>query len=357
MTKQIKNVYSTLCTYENLYKAYIQARKCKRYRNEILEFSFNLEENLLDINRELENNTYKVGSYREFYIYEPKQRLIMALPFKDRIVQWGIYQLLNPVFDKSYIYDSYGCRIGKGTLKAIQRLHYWLRLVGKKDKKFYYLKLDVSKYYYRVDHEILIDILKKRVKDNRMIEILKTIINYKGTLFGLKLNGDVNNLDDRIPGKGIPIGNLTSQMFANLYLNELDQYCKRTLSIKYYIRYMDDVIILSDDKKQLHDYKNLIQKFLERKLKLNLNKKTAIRPISCGIEFVGYRLWPTHRKLKRGTAKKIKKRLGYFKKAYSRGYITLNGIKPSMQSYLGIMEHFNSYHFRIKIFSNLKFKK
>jgi retron-type reverse transcriptase len=356
MTKQIKNVYSTLCTYENLYKAYIQARKCKRYRNEILEFSFNLEENLLDINRELENNTYKVGSYREFYIYEPKQRLIMALPFKDRIVQWGIYQLLNPVFDKSYIYDSYGCRIGKGTLKAIQRLHYWLRLVGKKDKKFYYLKLDVSKYYYRVDHEILIDILKKRVKDNRMIEILKTIINYKGTLFGLKLNGDVNNLDDRIPGKGIPIGNLTSQMFANLYLNELDQYCKRTLSIKYYIRYMDDVIILSDDKKQLHDYKNLIQKFLERKLKLNLNKKTAIRPISCGIEFVGYRLWPTHVKIRKSTSLKMKKRIKYVKKQYERKQLPFEKVNATVQSYMGILKHCNSYLLQEQLFNNLNFK-
>lgn len=352
MTKQIKNVYNTLCTYENLYEAYLQARKCKRYRDEILKFSFNLEENLMEIGEELKAHTYKVGGYREFYVYEPKQRLIMALPFKDRIVQWGIYQLLNPTFDKSYIFDSYGCRIGKGTLKAVQRLYYWLQLVGKKEDKFYYLKLDVSKYYYRVDHEVLIKILEEKIKDDEMIQLLKTIINYDGTLFGLKVNGDVNNPEDRLSGKGIPIGNLTSQMFANLYLNELDQYCKRTLGIKYYVRYMDDVIILHNDKKKLHEYKKLIQAFLEENLKLNLNKKTAIRPISLGIEFVGYRLWSTHIKIRKSTSLKMKRRLKYVKDQYNKNQISFDKVNSTVQSYMGIMKHCNSYNMQTKIFDS-----
>lgn len=355
MTKQIKNVYKTLCTYENLYESYLQARKCKRYRDEVLEFSFNVEEKLMEISEELKNNDYKVGGYREFYVYEPKQRLIMALPFKDRVVQWGVYQLLNPIFDKTYIYDSYGCRVGKGTLRAVQRLHYWLKKVGKSDKKFYYLKLDVSKYYYRVDHEVLIDILRRKLRDKEMLQLLTTIITYEGTLFGLKLNGDVNNPEDKVARKGIPIGNLTSQMFANLYLNELDQYCKRDLSIRYYVRYMDDVIILSDDKKKLHEYKQLIETFLQEVLKLNLNNKTAIRPISQGIEFVGYRLWPTHVKIRKSTSLKMKKRLKYVKKQYERNEIPFDKVNATVQSYMGILKHCNSYRLQNKIFDSYIF--
>lgn len=355
MSKQIKNVYKTLCTYENLYEAYLQARKYKRYRDEVLKFSYNLEEELWDIKDELINHSYKVGGYREFYVFEPKQRLIMALPFKDRVIQWGIYQLLNPIFDKTYIDDSYGCRVGKGTLRAVQRLHYWLKQVGKKEEKFYYLKLDVSKYYYRVDHEILINILRKKIKDDEMIELLKTIINYDGTLFGLKVNGDVNNPEDRLSGKGIPIGNLTSQMFANLYLNELDQYCKRILSIKYYVRYMDDIIILSNDKKKLHEYKELIQTFVEEKLKLNLNKKTTIRPISLGIEFVGYRLWPTHIKIRKSTSMKMRKRLKYVKKQFERNQLPFEKVNATVQSYMGILKHCNSFRLQNKIFNELVF--
>lgn len=349
-------MYSKIYDFENLYNAYLEARKSKRYRRDVLKFSANLEENLIEIQNELIYRTYRVGKYHEFYIYEPKKRLIMALPFRDRVVQWAIYRVLNPIYNKTFISHSYACRVGKGTHKAVNRLQYWLRKADRKPDKWYFLKLDISKYFYRIDHKILFKILKNKIKDKNLLQLLKTIINSEDTKFGLPLWTEPGETE-RIGDKGIPIGNLTSQLFANIYLNELDQYIKYELHLHYIIRYMDDIIILESDKKKLHKYKNLIETFLNEKLKLNLNKKTAIRPITLGIEFVGFRIWPTHRKLKRGTAKKIKKRLGYFKKAYSRGYITLNGIKPSMQSYLGIMEHFNSYHFRIKIFSNLKFKK
>jgi retron-type reverse transcriptase len=149
MSKQIKNVYDSICSYDSLHQAYLNARRNKRYRDEVLEFTFDLEENLMELSEELKNHTYRIGGYREFYVYEPKQRLIMALPFRDRVVQWAVYQAINPVFDKSYITDSYGCRVGKGTLRADQRLYYWLQQVGKKEEKYYYLKLDITKYYYR----------------------------------------------------------------------------------------------------------------------------------------------------------------------------------------------------------------
>lgn len=352
MSKQIKNIYETLYSYENLYEAYLNARKNKRFRDEVLEFSFNLEEKLMEISYELKRHTYKISGYREFFVYEPKKRLVMALPFKDRVVQWGIYQLLNPIFDRTYIFDSYGCRVGKGSHKAVERLQYWLKQVGKREEKYYFLKLDISKYFYRVNHEVLINLLKRKIKDEELLELLKKIITYDGTIFGLKLNGSADNPEDRVPNRGMPIGNLTSQMFANLYLNELDQYCKRQLSIKYYVRYMDDIIILSNDKDKLHEYKSLIESFIENKLDLNLNNKTAIRPITLGIEFVGYKIWPTHIKVRKSTVLRMKRRIKYVVKQYNKNQLPFEKVNATVQSYMGILKHCNSYRLQNKIFDS-----
>jgi len=357
MSKFIKGIYPKLYTYENLYQAYLEARKAKRFRDEVLEFTFNLEENLMQLSEELKNHTYRITGYREFYIYEPKQRLIMALPFRDRVVQWAIYQLINPTLDKTYIDDSYGCRVGKGTHSAVKRLHYWLNQVNRKPVKYYYLKLDISKYYYRIDHDILINILEKKIKDTELLDLLIGIIKFDGTAFGMKLDGKVENPEDRLFGKGMPIGNLTSQMFANLYLNELDQYCKRELSIKYYVRYMDDVIILSDNKKLLHEYKTLIEDFLNNKLNLHLNNKTAIRPITLGVEFVGFKVWPTHIKMRKSTALKMKRRIKYVVKQYNKNLIPFDKVNAIVQSYMGIMKHCNSYNLQEKIFNKLDLKR
>lgn len=357
MSKQIKNIYKEICSYENLNRAYLNARKGKRFRDEVLHFSFNVEENLMEIREELINHTYTVGKYREFFVWEPKKRLVMALPFKDRVIQWAIYQLVNPIFDKGYIFDSYGCRENKGTLKAVQRLHYWLKLVGKKESKYYYLKLDMSKYFYRIDHQVLINLLKTKIADRELLRLLENIINYDEVAFGLKLNGNVDNPEDRLKGKGMPIGNLTSQMFANLYLNELDQYCKRKLGIKYYVRYMDDVIILANDKKKLHEYKSLIEEFIGTKLNLNLNNKTAIRPITLGVEFVGYKVFPTHLKVRKSTSLKMKRRLKYVKKQYERDNMTLDKVNATVQSYMGILKHCNSYSLQRAVFDNYILRK
>ncbi|QIB26117.1 reverse transcriptase/maturase family protein [Caloranaerobacter azorensis] len=357
--KRIKNIYPEIYDFENLYKAYLEARKSKRFRSDVLEFTVNLEENLIEIQNELIWKTYEVGKYREFYVYEPKKRLIMALPFRDRIVQWAIYRKIFPVFDRQFINDSYACRKGKGTHKAADRLQYWLRKVSRKPEKWYYLKLDISKYFYRIDHDILMGLLKKKIADKDLLWLLDKIINSEDMKFGLPLGVDPDQVsdEDRLFDVGIPIGNLTSQMFANLYLNELDQYCKHKLKLRYYIRYMDDVIILHSDKKHLHEVKSEIEKFLNERLRLHLNNKTAIRPINAGIEFVGFRIWPTHRKLKKKTALKMKKRIKYIKKAYARGEISFDQVNSTMQSYFGIMQHFNSYNLKKKILNEFVLKR
>ena len=350
--KTLKNVFVQVVDYDNLYRAYLNARLCKRYRYEVLNFSAHLEDNLVKLQKELIDRTYTLGKYREFYIYEPKKRLIMAQPFKDRVVQWAIYQILNPVFAQGYITDSYACIKERGTHKAVKRLHYWLRQVGKKPEKYYFLKLDISKYFYRIDHDVLMGILKRKIRDDDMIFLLDKIVNSSETNFGLppgKSPGEVKR-SDRVSEKGMPVGNLSSQMFANLYLNELDQYCKRTLGIHFYVRYMDDVIILHQDKNQLHEWKRIIDTFLKEKLQLDLNEKTCIRPITLGVEFCGYKIWNTHIKLRKSTALKMKRNLKKLQKEYAAGEVTVEEAKQTISSYLGILKHCDSYSLKRTIF-------
>ena len=350
--KTLKNVFEQVVDYDNLYRAYLNARLCKRYRYEVLNFSAHLEDNLVKLQKELIDRTYTLGKYREFYIYEPKKRLVMAQPFKDRVVQWAIYQVLNPVFAQGYITDSYACIKERGTHKAVKRLHYWLRQVGKKPEKYYFLKLDISKYFYRIDHDVLMGILKRKIHDDDMIFLLDKIVNSSETNFGLppgKSPGEVKR-SDRVSEKGMPVGNLSSQMFANLYLNELDQYCKRTLGIHFYVRYMDDVIILHQDKDQLHEWKRIIDTFLKEKLQLDLNEKTCIRPITLGVEFCGYKIWNTHIKLRKSTALKMKRNLKKLQKEYAAGEVTVEGAKQTISSYLGILKHCDSYSLKRTIF-------
>ncbi len=355
--KRVKNIYEKVYDFDNLYNAYLNARKGKRFRDDVLKFSSNVEEHLIDIQNELMWETYKVGKYRKFIITDPKKRLIMALQFRDRVVQWAIYRQINPLFDKQFIEDSYGCRDGKGTHRATQRLQYWLKQNDRKAGKHYYLKLDISKFFYSIDHEILIDILKRRIADNRMINLLKTIIISEDTDFGLP-EGFITDYPPLTGSSlGLPIGNLTSQMFANIYLNELDQFCKHKLKIRQYIRYMDDIIILGNDKKHLIYLKNEIENFVNNKLRLRLNNKTAIRPIGMGIEFVGYKVWPTHIKIRKSSVIRMKMRLKEVQHLYSKGLIDIDELRSVLASYFGFMKHCNSYNLRKKLSETLVFKR
>lgn len=323
---KIKNIFPMIYDFENLFNAYKAGIKCKRYRPDVMAYTDKLEENLIELQNEFIWQTYTVGRYNIFYVYEPKKRMIMSLTFKDRVAQHAIYSQLNPYFEKQFISDSYACRVGRGTHKAVNRLHDWLKQTDRKPQRFYYLKLDIAKYFYRIDHEVLMDILRKKIADEDLLHVLSVIINCEDTNFGLPLGADIGDVafDELLGEVGLPIGNLTSQMFANLYLNELDQFCKHKLHLHYYIRYMDDIIILHPDKKYLEKIKNKIADFLGNKLHLQLNKKTCIRPTSMGIEFVGFRIWSTHVKLRKKTAKKLKRRLKYmFAVLWSSFFVTL----------------------------------
>lgn len=227
--KQFDLTFDEIVDFENLLMAYRKAAgNGKRYRGETLRFTAELTEELIQIQNELIWGSYEVGPYRAKEIKIPKPRIIMALQFRDRVVQWAIYRKLNPLYEKMYIYDSYGCRKDKGPVRARERLQYWLRKANRSSKKYYILKLDISKYFYRIDHEILLKILAKHIKDKRIMNLLDKIINCENTAFGLPSGCMPTELprDEWIYSTGMPIGNLTSQMFANIYLHELDLFCK-----------------------------------------------------------------------------------------------------------------------------------
>lgn len=348
--KRIGNIYPKIYDFENLYCAYLEARKCKRYRQEVMTFTANLEENLIEIQNELIWRTYRVGRYHEFYVHDPKRRLIMALPFRDRVVQWAIYRQLNPLLDKRYLQTSYGCRVGGGVHRAVKKLKEYLRL---QTGTVYVLKMDISKYFYRIDHDVLMGILRRITKDDGLLWLLHEII-YSDHDFGISTD-DYDFSGPRISGVGMPIGNLSSQMFANLYLNEADQFAKHVLKCRYYLRYMDDIVVVSNDREYLKMVWREMEDFLWERLSLKLNRKTSIRSETQGVDFCGYRVWRDHIRLRKKSALKMKHRLRWLRKAYSKGEpgVTVQSVRDTLMSYLGMLQHCDGYRLRESILEDL----
>ena len=345
--------------YNNLYEAFRSAEKCKRYRKEVLAFKQNLEQNLFDIQRDLMNGTYKTGPYREFYIRYPKPRLVMALGFRDRVVQWAIYRQMNPYLEKRFIGDSYACRKGKGSTAAVERVQSWQKQIIRKPdgKNWYCLKIDIAKYFYRVDHGIALNLLRKVTDDERFIHLMDNIINNTDVPFGLPIGVSADDCppEERLYDVGMPIGNLSSQMIANLYLNELDQYCKRVLHIRRYARYMDDIVILDNDLKRIHQNRDRIAAFVEEHLALQLNRKTSIRKMTAGVEFVGRIITPRGVRLRKTSRFRIKRVFKREMRLYSMGFADIFHVKQLIASYYGQMMYMNTYNLRKWIFENIAF--
>lgn len=263
-------------TFENLYEAYKSCRKSKQHKGEVIRFEVNLSNNISNLMNEIISKKYKLGNYKEFLIYEPKKRIIEALPFKDRVViKCFCDNTLKPKIEKKLIYDNAACRKGKGTTFAIKRLEKFLKheYLKQKDNNIYFLKCDISKYFPSINHQVLLELLNK--------------INFSDDEMWM-----INKLISEQPNKvdiGLPLGNQSSQWFALLYLNVVDRYIKEELQIKGYIRYMDDMILIHRDKKYLQYSLLQIEKICTDKLKLSLNQKTQIGLVQNGIDFLGYR--------------------------------------------------------------------
>ena len=343
--KTYNNLFEKLCSFENIHLAYLQARKCKRYRNNILEFSYNLEENLLRIQQELLNQTYQHGGYRKFTVCDSKKRQIKAPSFPDRVIHHALCNIIEPLFDKGFIFDSYACRKGKGTHGAIKRLEKFWRSTpdpaGGRGKKKFCLTCDISKYFDSIDHKILLKLIKKKITVGRTLWLIEKILNSS----------------EEKPGVGIPIGNLTSQLFANIYLNELDQFVKHGLRARYYIRYMDDFLILDFDKRELRQIKKEIREFLKNKLNLELHpKKANIFPVEKGIAFLGYQIFGTHRLLRKSTVKKFIKRTKFYQRRLREGLMSPEKFNQSLQSWLSYTGFGKSWRLRKNLSERLGVK-
>lgn len=308
-------------------KAYHKARKCKRYRPDVLEFEANREDNLFQAIEVLKDGTYQPGEYRVFKVWEPKERIIMALPFFDRVIQHMIVNFIEPIFEKRFLFHSYACRKEKGVHEASKTLSKWLyELEVVQGKKIYAIKGDIHHYFQSVSHDILKAEIRRYISDKALLKILDRIIDHNGIF---------------PPGVGIPVGNLTSQLFANVYLNKLDQFVKHELKVKYYVRYMDDFIILSEDPAELRRLLAIIEEFLRRELRLELNPKTTILAAKNGINFVGYIHYKDHKKIRKDARRRLTKLL----KAFETGEVELEYFDRSIESRFGHMEHADTYNY------------
>ena len=326
------DLFEQVISFQNLYNAYILARRAKRYRYTVLKFSENLEKNLCALRTDLLHGTYIHGGYREFIVTDSKKRTIQAAPFRDRVLHHALCSVIEPLFEKTFMYNSYACRVSKGTHRAVRRLQSYIQShtrIREREREvvpsqIYCLKCDIRKYFNSVDHVVLLCLLRKQILDPRVLRLCELIV--------------------RSVSSGIPIGNLTSQLFANIYLNELDHYVKRTLHEKQYIRYMDDFVILSTDKKRLHADKKLIEEFLRMTLKLELHpKKSDIFLIERGIDFLGYRVFPHYLTLRKSTVKRRKKKFKELVWSYKRGDISYAEIENALCAWYGYVKHAQSW--------------
>lgn len=317
--KRIGELYNKIYNFNNLYEAYLKARKNKRYRLEVMTYTNSLEENLITLQNELIYGKYKIGNPRIFTIFIPKIREIKALPFRDRVLQHALNTVIEPYFERSFYNYSYACRKDKGTHKASLKVQEWLYIAEKNNKNLYCLKCDIKKFFNSVDLKILVEILSRKIKDKKVIWLIKQILGKSQ--------------------KGMPIGSLTSQLFANIYLNELDKFVKHSLKMKYYIRYMDDFIIFSESKSELHYILNEIENFLKTKLELELNNKTRIHPVKTGVEFVGYIHFYNKIRIRKSSWKRFKKNLKTTKKSYDKNTINKETYNNTISSYYGHLKH------------------
>jgi len=318
--KYCKDLLAKIYDYDNLLNAYYKACRGKRFRDDVLLFSHNYEEKLIELQNELIWRTYRTGYYNHFYIYDPKLRHIMSLPFYDRVLQHALHNIIEPIFDRQFIYDSYACRTGKGTHAALNRCRYFIR----KPQNRYCLKIDIKKYFDSIDHAILKRIIRKTI-GNDTIWLIDDII-------------DSNDAEI-----GIPIGNLTSQLFANIYLNELDQYVKHELKMRCYIRYMDDMLIFDDDKTKLKSILTDIKYYINTHLNINVNNKTGILPIDSGVEFLGYMNYRTHRRIKSQKRKRLLRYIRKLDNEYRSGDIDFENYKQRIQSIIGHLSRGSNY--------------
>lgn len=351
--KRYKKLFARLCSFDNLLKAASKAAKGKRFNSEVIRFNDRLEKQLLYLSQALLSHTYQPGAYVPFWAYDKgKKRYISRAPFRDRVVHHALMNVIDPIFEPTLIYDCYANRKHKGTHKGIDRAQAFA--VNTR----YVLKCDISKYFASIDHQFLKCIVRKKIADPEVLWLIDTII-------------DASNAQEPVheyfPGddlftpltrrKGIPIGNLTSQFFANIYLNGFDHFVKQISGARCYLRYVDDFLCFDDDKGRLLAIKQQMSEYLET-LRLILHpKKTKIFPTRLGVPFLGYVVYPHHRKLSKKNSMAFRKRLRAYRNSYRNGDKEFDDVTSSVRSWVAHASHANTYKLRESIFSKVMFSK
>ena len=364
--KHLQNLWPQLIAFENLWEAWRNARRGKSRSPGAVLFELNLESELLTLQRELADGSYQPGEYRLFTLYERKPRLIAAAPFRDRVVHHAVMNMIESPLDRTFIYDSYACRRGKGVHAAVDRYQQWAQRYP------YVLKLDIQRYFPSIDHDLLKEKLRRRIADPQVLALLDRIIDSspeaatdvppfgKGGQGGFSepvyFPGD-NLLTPLERRRGIPIGNLTSQFFANLYLDDFDHWLKEQRRVPAYLRYVDDMALLADSKSSLHDHQAALADYLNRE-RLRLHpRKVQISRTRDGLNLLGYIVFPHRRRLRNDNGLRFRRRLRGFAQAYAEGRLSLADINPSVQAWIGHARHADALGLRQSIFNAVSFTR
>lgn len=328
--KRQAGLFEQITPFRNLLLAARKAARGKRDKPSVARFEFHLEPELLRLQEELQTHRYQPGAFFTFEIRDPKRRQICAAPYRDRVVHHAVCQILEPFFERRLIFDTYACRPGKGTHKAIQRAQEFARRYP------YFLKCDVRKYFQSIDHGVLKTLLARLFKDPPLQELLSRIIDH--------------GPPDAAPGKGLPIGNLTSQHFANLYLGELDHYLKERLGVKGYLRYMDDQLLFAEYKPALYEGLAASRDFLRDRLRLELkDQATRIAPVTEGIPFLGFRIYPGVIRLNPRTLRRFRRQLRGRERAWRAGRLEVEDLTNSVASLYAHVAHADTRRLRRRL--------
>lgn len=308
---------------ENLLGAWREFIAGKRGRKDIQEFQIRLMDNIFSLNRDLADGTYRHGPYREFSISDPKPRTIHKATVRDRLLHHALYRKMYPFFDRTWIADSYSCRKNKGTHRAMNKFRDYAFKVSKNHARTcWVLKCDIRKFFASIDQQILLDILTRYIPDPRLLAVLGNV---------------VRSFHSTAIGKGLPLGNLTSQLLVNIYMNEFDQFVKHRLKARFYIRYADDFVFLSDDRSELERLLPIVRRFLEDRLALLLHpNKVSISTFSSGVDFLGWVHFVDHRTLRSSTKRRMFRNL------------SADRNEKRLQSYRGLLSHGNTWKIKRK---------
>ena len=339
--KIYRDLFGGIIAVENLFGAWETFKADKKNKTDVAEFERHLETNLFQLHRDLKSKSYRHGPYRSFYIHDPKQRHIHKATVRDRVLHHAVFSVLNPIFEETFTPTSFSCRAGFGTHKGVDVLERKARAVARNGtSQCFVLKCDVRKFFDSVDHDVLLAILGKRIKDKNAMWLLRKIVgSYPAAPVRERENKPAHE-----GTKGIPIGNLTSQLFANVYMNEFDQFVKHGLRVKHYARYTDDFAIASPDEAYLENLIAPIAQFLRDRLALTLHpNKVSVRKLHHGVDFLGYVFFGKHRLVRTKTRRRMFKKFKMRIAAFRAGAISENTLSASLSSYLGVLSHADAH--------------